>query len=181
MGGAGRDDPEYGEEEEEEEEESKEPKGKAVESRSNKSTSEMMREYVDRIGDIYGGAGDAAEGTTVGTGTGSPKKVSVNNKSITGPGADFGGTANIAKGGEQNQDGTRPASTPKPQEIKSGNVNKPGGDAGKSGFKTKEGSYETDGDGQGNPTGKMAGTGSKSEKQGEKNAKSPLVQNAGKK
>ena len=91
------------EEEEEEEEETKDPK--KTESRSNKSTSEMMREYVDRIGDIYGGAGDAAEGDAVGA---SGKKTSVNTKSEVGPGADFGGKAVTSKGGNQDQDGTTP-------------------------------------------------------------------------
>ena len=97
-----------------------------MESRTNKSTSELMREYVDRIGDIYGGAGDANEGDAVGS-TG--KKTSVNDKSIVGPGADFGGTTATPKGGEQNQDGTSPASTDKPQVNDAGNVNVPGGKA----------------------------------------------------
>ena len=172
-------------EEEEEEEEEEEPKAKKTEeSRSNKSTSELMREYVDRIGDIYGGAGDANEGDAVGA-TG--KKTSVNTKpGSVGPGADFGGTAVTSKGGEQNQDGTTPTKASNEYnkgqgEIKSGNVNKPGADAGKSGFKTKEGSYETDGDGQGDPTGKMAGTGKNTPASGDSNPKSPLKQNSGKK
>jgi hypothetical protein len=96
-------DEEDDEEEEEEEEESKDDK--KTESRSNKSTSELMREYVDRIGDIYGGAGDAAEGDAVGS---SGKKTSVNTKSEVGPGADFGGKAVTSKGGNQDQDGTTP-------------------------------------------------------------------------
>ena len=50
------------------------------------STTELMREYVDRIGDIYGGAGDAAEGDAVGA-TG--KKTSINTKNPVGPGANF--------------------------------------------------------------------------------------------
>jgi len=119
------------EEEEEEEEESgnpfakKDDKKKTAESR--KSTSELMREYVDRIGDIYGGQGDAAEGDAVGS---SGKKTSVNTKpGSVGPGADFGGTTATPKGGEQNQDGTSAPSAPKPQEIKSGNRNVPGGKA----------------------------------------------------
>lgn len=97
-----------------------------MESRTNKSTSELMREYVDRIGDIYGGAGDATEGDAVGS-TG--KKTSVNNKSTTGPGADFGGTTATSKGGEQNQDGTSAPDCDKPQVDDSGNVNVPGGKA----------------------------------------------------
>ena len=93
---------------------------------SKQTSSELMREYVDRIGDIYGGAGDAAEGDAVG---GAGKKTSVNTKSTTGPGADFGGTTASSKGGEQNQDGNSAPSTDKAQEIKSGNVNVPGGKA----------------------------------------------------
>jgi hypothetical protein len=130
------------EEPEEEPEDKKESdkedeKEEAKESRNNSrklSTSELMREYVDRIGDIYGGAGDAAEGDAV---AGSGKKTSVNTKSVTGPGADFGGTAVKSKGSESNPDGTSAPSSEKPQEIKSGNINVPGGKAGSS-FKTKE-------------------------------------------
>jgi hypothetical protein len=110
-----------------EESDKKDEKEEAKESRNNSrklSTSELMREYVDRIGDIYGGAGDATEGDAVGS-TG--KKTSVNNKSTTGPGADFGGTTATSKGGEQNQDGTSAPACDKPQEIKSGNINVPGG------------------------------------------------------
>jgi len=96
---------------------------------SRKTATELMREYVETVGDIYGGAGDATEGTPVGTGTGS-KKAPTNSKSVTGPGADFGGNVIKAKGGEQNQDGTSPAAADKPELIKSGNVNVPGGKAG---------------------------------------------------
>jgi len=125
------------EESDEEDDKEEDKKEKAEESRDNSrklSTSELMREYVDRIGDIYGGAGDAAEGDAV---AGSGKKTSVNTKSVTGPGADFGGTAVKTKGGESNPDGTSAPSSEKPQEIKSGNINVPGGKAGNS-FKTKE-------------------------------------------
>jgi hypothetical protein len=125
------------ESDDEEESDKEDKKEEAKESRDNSrklSTSELMREYVDRIGDIYGGAGDAAEGDAV---AGSGKKTSVNTKSVTGPGADFGGTAVKTKGGESNPDGTSAPSSDKPQEIKSGNINVPGGKAGSS-FKTKE-------------------------------------------
>ena len=125
------------ESDDEEESDKEDKKEEAKESRNNSrklSTSELMREYVDRIGDIYGGAGDAAEGDAV---AGSGKKTSVNTKSVTGPGADFGGTAVKSKGSESNPDGTSAPSSEKPQEIKSGNINVPGGKAGSS-FKTKE-------------------------------------------
>jgi hypothetical protein len=125
------------ESDDEEADDKEDKKEEAKESRNNSrklSTSELMREYVDRIGDIYGGAGDAAEGDAV---AGSGKKTSVNTKSVTGPGADFGGTAVKSKGSESNPDGTSAPSSEKPQEIKSGNINVPGGKAGSS-FKTKE-------------------------------------------
>ena len=87
-----------------------------------------------------------AEGTAVGA-TG--KKTSVNSKSITGPGADFGGKVVKASAGQECQDGTSPTKASNEYnkgqgEIKSGNVNKPGGTAGKSGFKTKQGEYSTE-------------------------------------
>jgi hypothetical protein len=104
---------------------------------STKSTAQLMREYVDTIGNIYGGEGDASEGDAVGA-TG--KKTSVNAKSTSlTSGPNFGGTsANIVgkKGAtNENPDGKQ---IPKPSneynkgqgEIKSGNVNVPGGKAG---------------------------------------------------
>jgi hypothetical protein len=49
-----------------------------------------MREYVDTIGQVYGGEGDAGEGQESGNG----KKVPVNTKSISRTsGPDFGGTS----------------------------------------------------------------------------------------
>ena len=103
-----------------------------------------MREYVDKIQDMN--LTGETEGTAVGA-TG--KKTSVNSKSITGPGADFGGKVVKASAGQENQDGTSPTKASNEYnkgqgEIKSGNVNKPGGTAGKSGFKTKEGDYSTE-------------------------------------
>lgn len=76
----------------------------------SKSVAQLMREYVDKIGEVYGGEGDSSEGAEVGNG----KKVNVNSKSIArneDPG--FGGTnKNIARGGaEQSPDGKQ---TPKP-------------------------------------------------------------------
>lgn len=134
--------------------------------KSGKGSAEMMREYVDRIGDIYGGQGDAAEGDAVAA-TG--KKTSVNTKSITGPGNDFGGTPVKATGPTANQDGTSPASAPKPQEIKSGNRNVPGGKAGSQESTGKE--YSKAGDAEGQTTdGKVAVA-----------TKSVQVQNTGKK
>ena len=120
-----------------------------------KSTTELMREYVDRIGDIYGGAGDAAEGDAVGAGG---KKTAINTK-YTGKqeGPDFGGTAVKASSKSENQDGTSPTKASNEynkgqSEIKSGNLNVPGGNAGKAGFKTKEGEYSTENGKEGQTT-----------------------------
>jgi len=56
----------------------------------SKSVAQLMREYVDTIGQVYGGEGDNAEGTESGNG----KKVPVNTKSISRTsGPDFGGTS----------------------------------------------------------------------------------------
>ena len=119
-------------------------KKEAKKEKSDKSTTELMREYVDKIQDMN--LTGEAEGTAVGA-TG--KKTSVNSKSITGPGADFGGKVVKASAGQENQDGTSPTKASNEYnkgqgEIKSGNVNKPGGTAGKSGFKTKQGEYSTE-------------------------------------
>ena len=138
------------------------------------SSSELMREYVDRIGDIYGGAGDAAEGDAVGA-TG--KKTSVNTKpGSVGPGNDFGGTAVTSKGGNQDQDGTSPTKasneyTKGEGEIKSGNRNVPGGKADKLETTGKEYSKEHEADG------KLAGNDGKVAQ----NQKSVQAQNTGKK
>ena len=142
--------------------------GKSGKPFESKSTAQMMREYVDTIGNIYGGEGDAAEGTIVGANTGAKDKTSINKKSTSlTSGPDFGGTsANIvSKKGATNENPDGKA-VPKPSneynkgqgEIKSGNVNVPGGNAGKSSFKKKEGSYESDGKGQGSETGKTVGS-----------------------
>ena len=137
------------------------------------STTELMREYVDRVGEIYGGAGDASEGDAVG---GAGKKTSVNAKSITGPGSDFGGTAVTSKGGNADQDGTTPTKasneyTKGEGEIKSGNRNVPGGKADK--LENTGTKYET----EHKPEGKLAGAdGSRPV-----NTKSVQAQNTGKK
>ena len=76
----------------------------------SKSVAQLMREYVDTIGQVYGGEGDNAEGTESGNG----KKLPVNTKSVTRTsGPDFGGTSkNLNRGGaEQSPDGKQ---TPKP-------------------------------------------------------------------
>lgn len=130
--------------------------GKPFEGRQ--STAELMREYVDRIGDIYGGQGDAGEGDAVGA---AGKKTSVNTKpGSVGPGADFGGNVVKTSTKQENQDGTTPTKASNEYnkgqgEIKSGNRNVPGGKADK--LETTGKSYEKAGDAEGQTTdGKVA-------------------------
>ena len=70
-----------------------------------KSEVEIMKEYVDKIGEIYKvNSPNSETGKTVGTGGDEP---TINAKSEVGPGADFGGTEkNLVRGGaEQSPDG----------------------------------------------------------------------------
>jgi hypothetical protein len=96
-----------------------------------KGSAELMREYVDTVGQIYGGQGDATEGDPVG---GEGKKVAVNKKpGSVGPGADLGGTPVKATGPDSNQDGKTPTKASneytKGEGKLIGNVgNTPGGD-----------------------------------------------------
>jgi hypothetical protein len=111
--GAPEEEPKFGEgmmEAEESDEDSEddkdEDKDEVKEAKSNgpKSVAQLMREYVDQIGQVYGGEGDNTEGTESGNG----KKVPVNTKSVTRTnGPDFGGTSkNLNRGGsEQSPDG----------------------------------------------------------------------------
>jgi hypothetical protein len=97
--GAPEEEPAFGEgvmeaeeSDEDTEEDKDEEKDEVKEAKSNgpKSVAQLMREYVDQIGQVYGGEGDNAEGTESGNG----KKVPVNTKSVTRTnGPDFGGTS----------------------------------------------------------------------------------------
>ena len=142
--------------------------------KSGKGSAELMREYVDKIGEIYGGQGDAAEGDAVGA---AGKKTAVNTKpGSIGPGNNFGGTAVTSKGGNQDQDGTSPTKasneyTKGQGEIKSGNRNVPGGKADSLEKTGTEYSKEHEADG------KLAGNDGKVAQ----NRKSVQVQNTGKK
>jgi len=137
-----------------------------------KSTSELMREYVDKIQDMN--LTGASEGDAVGA---AGKKVAVNTKpGSVGPGADFGGHTATPKGGEQNQDGTSPTKASNEYnkgqgEIKSGNRNVPGGKADK--LETTGTKYET----EHKPEGKTVGN----DGSVPVNSKSVQKQNAGKK
>ncbi len=87
-------------------------KGSGSGMKESKSVAQLMREYVDTIGQVYGGEGDVAEGQESGNG----KKVPVNTKSISRTSApDFGGTSknilNKTGATNENPDG-KP--TPKP-------------------------------------------------------------------
>jgi len=119
--------------------------GKMESTTRRKTEVEIMKEYVDKIGEIYKQEPAGGEGKTVGTGGDAP---TLNTKSIEGPGADFGGTnENIlsGKGNNQAPDG-KAYTAPKNEYSKNrGDLpgagqfkNVPGGNAGKTAFKTKE-------------------------------------------
>lgn len=136
---------EFAESKEEDEEDDEE-----VEESKSQDSVDVMREYVEKVGNIYGGKGDAAEGAEVAAG----KSVAVNKGSIVAGKNDMGGsTANIVKGGTEGNPDGKQYSKPSNQyskgagEIKSGNINVPGGKAGSS-FKTKQSPKQ----GEGNTT-----------------------------
>jgi hypothetical protein len=116
-----------------------------TESYVRKTEAEIMKEYVDKIGEIYKQEPAQGEGKTVGTGGDAP---TVNAKSIgleSGP--DFGGdNGNIVngKGNNQNPDGkafTKPKNVYSKGETTFSNEkfqNAPGANAGKTAFKKKE-------------------------------------------
>lgn len=104
--GEGMMEAEESDEDTEDDEDKKDDKDEVKEAKRNgpKSVAQLMREYVDQIGQVYGGEGNNAEGTESGNG----KKVPVNTKSISRTnGPDFGGTSkNLNRGGsEQSPDG----------------------------------------------------------------------------
>lgn len=143
---------------------------------------EWIREYVEKIGEFPGEQAKPT-GKMSGTGAKSEKQGEKNTKSIVAGKNDMGGTTkNIANGGTEVDPDGKQIEQPSNEYVKGrGNLkgagqfkNTPGGNAGKSAYKTQEGSYENGGDGQGDATGKMAGTGKNSDKQGETNTKSPL-------
>lgn len=148
--------------------------------KGGKSEAEKLREYVDKIGEIYKQEPTKGEGKEIAA---SSKREGINAKSIVAGKNDMGGTtANIVKGGAEQDANGKAIETPKNEYAKkrgelpgAGSFkNVPGADAGKSSYKTKEGSYETGGRGQSNPTGKMAGTGKDTPASGDANVKSPL-------
>lgn len=122
------------ESEEEEEEECEEEEEDLEESKSAraKTESEWIREYVEKIGDVYKQEPASGEGKEVGKGG----TASVTAKSVVAGKNDMGGSAkNTAQGG----------ANPEPKGPVKGKVgelvgkvqNTPGGDAGKTSFKSK--------------------------------------------
>ena len=112
----GIDDPDFGDEDEDEDESMMPAFAEEVEE-IDLSPAEMMREYVDKIGEPYKG------GKVAGT-----SETNTNSKSSVAKKNDMGGTtANIAKGGTGSEKGTKGGlldPTTKPQD--GGNVNVPG-------------------------------------------------------
>ena len=103
----------------------------------------IIREYVDTVADT---GQKNASGKMAGTGQRTPQSGDKNTKSIVAGKNDMGGTAVISKGGNADQDGTRPASHPNPKGTLVANPqNKPGANAGKTAFKTKEASTGAEG------------------------------------
>jgi hypothetical protein len=119
-----------------------------TESYVRKTEAEIMKEYVDKIGEIYKGEQTSPNGKMAGASTGEMggQRGEQNTDSIVGPGADFGGESkNIANGGaEQNPDGkafTKPKNVYSKGETTFSSEkfqNEPGANAGKTAFKTKE-------------------------------------------
>jgi hypothetical protein len=126
-----------------------------------KTDVEIMKEYVDKIGEIYKQEPATGEGKTVGTGGDAP---SINDKSITGPGADFGGTnENIVKGGSNENPDGKAFKAPSNEYSKGrGELpgagqfkNVPGGNAGKTAFKDKTAGHGAEK--KSGPEGKLVG------------------------
>jgi hypothetical protein len=105
----------------------------------------IVREYVEKVASPAN-----SEGQAVGTG----KSVAVNKKSTVAGKNDMGGSAVTSHGGNQDQNGNRPAATEKPKgTLVSNPQNKPGANAGKTAFKSKE----TAKTGEGQTTGQAVG------------------------
>ena len=103
----------------------------------------IVREYVEKVADTNQ---KNPSGHMAGTGAKSEKQGDRNTKSVVAGKNDMGGTAVTSKGGNADQDGTRPASHPNPKGTLVANPqNKPGANAGKTAFKTKEASTGAEG------------------------------------
>ena len=114
----------------------------------------IVREYVEKVADTNQ---KNPSGNMAGTGAKSEKQGDRNTKSVVAGKNDMGGTAAFAKGGNQDQDGTRPAAAPKTKgELVSNPQNKPGANAGKTAFKTKESAKGVEGTKVGSTSEKVA-------------------------
>jgi len=103
----------------------------------------IVREYVEKVADTNQ---KNPSGHMAGTGAKSEKQGDKNVKSVVAGKNDMGGTAVLSKGGNQDQDGTRPAASEKPKGTLVANPqNKPGASAGKTAFKTKEAATGSEG------------------------------------
>jgi hypothetical protein len=113
------------------------------ESRLNRrmTAAEKLREYVDKVGEVYSQEPAKGEGKTVGKGGDNP---TVNSKSIVAGKNDMGGTtANIVKGGSESNPDNKSVPQPsneyskKKGELKGAGSfkNVPGGNAGKTAYK----------------------------------------------
>jgi hypothetical protein len=112
--------------------------GSGVKESRKLSDVEIMKEYVDKIGEIYKQEPAGSEGKEVANGG----SATVTANSVVAGKNDMGGsTANIAKGGANADPSGTPSNKPSGLlksggEIKSGNMNVPGGKAGNA-FSTK--------------------------------------------
>ena len=103
----------------------------------------IVREYVEKVADTNQ---KSESGKMAGTGAKTPQSGGKQTKSTVAGKNDMGGTAAFTKGGNQDQDGTRPAAAPKPKgDLVSNPQNKPGANAGKTAFKTKEAATGSEG------------------------------------
>jgi hypothetical protein len=103
----------------------------------------IVREYVEKVGDTGQGS---ESGKMSASGAKTPQTGGKNTKSIVASKNDMGGTAVLSKGGNQDQNGTRPAASEKPKgTLVSNPQNKPGANAGKTAFKTKEAATGSEG------------------------------------
>ena len=140
----------------------------------------VVKEYVTPVKhDFHTGQQKGESGQMAGTGAHSEKQGGRNKTSVVANPNKMGGTAVTSKGGNQDQDGTKPVKASNEYTKGEGKLkgadkflNVPGKDQGHVAYKTKEAAY---GSGkQSDATGNMAGTGRNSPKQGETNVKSPL-------
>jgi hypothetical protein len=130
--------------------------GSGMKESYKKTDVEIMKEYVDKIGEIYKGDQNSPSGKMAGTGDKSEQQGEKNIKSVVrGQGPKFDGetASNIVNGGAEQAPDNKPIPEPKNEYAKkrgelpgAGSFqNVPGGNAGKTGFKTKESAKTAEG------------------------------------